>query len=208
MAQGPPYYLTPGDKWLPIHYWPESWQKISSPPAFDEFGNRVAPKPPEGKAVYWWLQPKETWPYRDEMPWEQKVLGAWPSSKVTMSDDLRYIWPGKQRPHPPWGYIKLVMSGTPDFSGDQTPKGNQILFNHFKIHMRWISPDEVRVMTALTPLGPRYYLRGQNWDFKELEYKQFRRVVRERRQARAVDMLAREIARTGGVPKPSADLFE
>jgi hypothetical protein len=91
---GPPYYLMPGDKWLPIITPPQDWQVVSSPPQFDEFGHRVAPKPPPGKAVYWWLQPRETWPYRDEMPWESsKQLGTWPSSKVSMWDDPS-IWPG------------------------------------------------------------------------------------------------------------------
>jgi hypothetical protein len=70
MPMGRPYYFMPGNKWLPILTPPQDWQKISSPPAFDEFGDRQAPKPPERNAVYWWLQPKDTWPYRDEMPWE------------------------------------------------------------------------------------------------------------------------------------------
>jgi hypothetical protein len=109
MPMGPPYYLMPGNKWLPIYYPPESWQ------VRDDTFPMEAPTPPEGKAVYWWLQPRETWPFRDEMPWEQKILGAWPSSKITMAEDLSIpsVWPDPKHA-PPCGYIKLKMPVEPD----------------------------------------------------------------------------------------------
>jgi hypothetical protein len=82
---------------LPSYYPPEWWQVIASPPEFDDLGNRVAPMPPPGQAVYWWLMPNETWLYREDMPWEDKQFGAWPASQVMMPEDLHNIWPGKQR---------------------------------------------------------------------------------------------------------------
>jgi len=203
MAQGPPYYYTAANKWLPIHLGPQSWQVTT----LDEHGNRIAAQPPPGEAVYWWLQPKETWPYRSEMPWEGKLFGAWPASKITMPEDLRYVWPGQRRPVPPWGYIKVKMPGTPDASGDQTPKGNQILFMNMKIHMRWISPDEMKVKTAITPMGPRYYAQSSGWSQHEYDYREFRTVLRMRRRGRVEQMLAPEIMRTRGQPKPHKDLF-
>jgi hypothetical protein len=203
----PMKYLTPVTNWLPIKIGPDFWETISSPPSFDEFGHRQRPKPPEGLPVYWWKLPRATWPYREEMPWEDKILGCWPASQVLMPEDLRpSIWPGKYTT-PPFGFIKLKMPGPPEVSGEQAPKGNQILFNRMKIHMRWISPDEMKVKTLITPLGPKYYFESQAWGQHEYDYKEFRRAMRERRQARAVEMLAREIARTGGVPQPSKDLF-
>ena len=168
MAQGPPYYLTAGNKWLPIYHSPEAWQ-VRGPTYPME-----APKPPPGKSVYWWLQPKSTWPYRDEMPWEKKSFGAWPSSKITMSDDLLSIWPGPA-PHPPWGYIKLKMPGERDLSVNEIP------LTRWRIHMRYLSPDEMKVMTTVTPFGPRYFLQSQNWEFKENEYKEYRKALKAKK---------------------------
>ena len=134
MPMGPPYYLMPAVKWVPL-YWPnQAWEINSFPPGFDENGNRLGPKPPDGAIIPWWKMPKDQWPI--EAPWEGKVFGAWPASKVTMSEDLTPgIWP---RGHhtPPFGFIKLRMPGTPDISGQQNPKGNQIAFMNMKIHMR------------------------------------------------------------------------
>jgi hypothetical protein len=180
---------------------------MASSPAYDDQGNRLAPLPPPGQPVYWWLLPKETWPYSEDMPWEEKILGAWPASQITMPEDLHNIWPGKQRSHPPFGFIKLKMPGTPDISGDQGPKGYQIPFVNMKMHMRWISPDEMKVKTAITPLGPRYYFQAKGWEQHESDYKEFRRAMRARRRARVQQMIAEEIVRTGGKPKPTKDLF-
>jgi hypothetical protein len=204
----PTKYLTPANKWLPTYYPPEAWQIISSPPAFDGSGNRVAPMPPPGEAAYWWLLPRETWPYRDEMPWEAKVFGAWPASQVLMSEDLPpSIWPGGHRT-PPFGFIKVKMPGTPDISGDQAPKGFQIPFVNMKMHMRWLSPDEMKVKTAITPLGPRYYFQAKGWEQHVTDYKEFQSAMRARRRAKVMNMLADEIIRTKGKPKPNApDLF-
>jgi hypothetical protein len=194
-------YLMSTFKWLPLYAPNESWETISFPPAFDEFGNRQGPKPPDGEAVYWWKLPKETWPYRDEMPWEPKILGAWQASQITMADDLPpSIWPGKPNV-PPFGFIKLKMPGESDISG------NQIAWIHMHIHARRISPDEMKVKTAITPLGPRYYLQSDNWKQYEYTYQQFRRAISARRRERFIGMVAEEIVRTKGKPKPSKDLF-
>jgi hypothetical protein len=196
--------LTPVVDWLPIKAPNDPWQVVLSPPAFDADGNRVAPKPPPGVPVYWWRQAKETWPYRDEMPWENKQFGAWPATQITMSDDLPpSIWPGPHRVHP-FGFIKLKMDGEPDAP---YTKGNQILAMDMHVHMRWISPDEIKVKTAITPMGPRYYIQSPNWEFKEYEYKQFRAELNRKRRERLVALLAEEMANYNGEPKPSKDLF-
>jgi hypothetical protein len=193
----------PANKYIPIYLGPDWWQVTT----LDSFGNRIAPLPPEGLAVDWWRVPREFSPYKNEMPYEDKSFGAWPASKVTMPEDLRYIWPGQRRPVPPWGYIKVKMPGTPDVSGVQEPKGYQIPFNHMRMHMRWMSPDEMKVKVAITPRGPRYYFPGNDLDKDGLDYKQFQYALKMRRKRRLQQILAREIARSGGSPKPSRDLF-
>src|SRR3984957_6781271 len=198
-------YLMPAEKWLPL-YWPnEEWEVISFPPAFDNNGNRVAAKPPDGAIIPWWKMPKDQWPI--EAPWAGKVFGAWPASQITMSEDLPpSIWPGGHRA-PPFGFIKLKMPGTPDVSGYQGPKGNQIPFVNMKIHMRWISPDEMKVKTAITPLGLRYYFQSEGWSQYEFDFKTFQSALRMKRRRRVQQMLAQEIARTRGQPKPTKDLL-
>jgi hypothetical protein len=42
-------------------------------------------------------------------------------------------------------------------------KGNQIFAMDMHVHMRWISPDEMKVKTAITPFGPRYYFQANGW---------------------------------------------
>jgi len=195
----PMKYLTPSTKWLPLYLGPQPWQVTT----LDEFGNRIAATPPRGEAVYWWLQDKSTWPYKNEMPWEDKVFGAWPASQVLMPEDLPpSIWPGGNRA-PKFGFIKLKMDG----ELDEVYSGHQIALMHMHIHMRWVSPDEMKVKTALTPLGPRYYFQAPGWEQHITDYNEFQRALRARRRGRIQRILAEEIARTGGKPKPSKDLF-
>ena len=112
--------------------------------------------------VRWWKQPKDTRPYKT--PFEPKVFGAWPASQVTMAEDLApSIWPGRANV-PPWGFIKLVMPGTPDISGDQNPKNHHIHMTGWKIHMRYLSMTQQKVMTVVTPFGPRYFLQSKDWE--------------------------------------------
>jgi hypothetical protein len=37
MPMGPPYYLMPVAAWLPLKWPNETWEVISSPPAFDDW---------------------------------------------------------------------------------------------------------------------------------------------------------------------------
>src|ERR1700722_21012633 len=115
-------YLLPVSKWFPI-YWPNAeWEIVPFK------------GPPNGAIIPWWKMPKNQWPV--DAPWEEKVFGAWPARQVTMAEDLPpSIWPGGHRA-PPFGFIKIKMPGTPDVSGDQTPKGNEIPFVNMRIHMR------------------------------------------------------------------------
>jgi hypothetical protein len=201
-------YLLPAVKWFPL-YWPhEEWEVISFPPAFDSDGNRVAPKPPDGATGPWWkMLPKDQWPL--EAPWASKWFGAWPASQVTMSEDLPpSIWPGGHRA-PPFGFIKVKMPGPPEISGDQGPKGYQIPFNHMRIHMRpELGPiHHMRIMTRNTPMGQKFYLIDNNWDYAEYNYLEYRKALKAKRQEKFMAMLASEIERTHRERKPTKDLF-
>jgi len=196
-------YLMPVAKWLPL-YWPnEEWEVISFPPAFDELGNRLAPKPPDGAIGPWWkMLPKSEWPIK--APWAPKWFGAWPASQITMSEDLRpSIWPGGHRA-PPFGFIKLKMPGEPN------QKGNQIPFTNWRIHMR---PDfgpihHMKIVTQVNALGEtRFYMIDNNWNKYEYEAQQYRAALKARRQERFREMIALEIYRTKGQPKPTKNLF-
>jgi hypothetical protein len=100
------------------------------------------------------------------------------------------------------------MPGDVTSSGNQLPKGNQIPLTHWRIHMRHLSPDEVRVMTAITPMGPRYYLQSPGWEQHEADCKEFKAVLRAKRRAKVEAMLAEIIASgMNGEPKPHVDLF-
>jgi hypothetical protein len=196
-------YLMPAIKWLPIYLGPEDWEITT----LDAEGNRVRPMPPPGREVYWWKLPREYWPFKDEMPWEKSQLGAWPASQVSMRDDPS-IWP-ERRSWPPFGYLKVRMPGDPSVSGDQNPKGNQIAFMNMRGHMRYLSPDEMKVKTAITPLGPRYYFSNPNWEQYEYEWKEFQEVLKLLRRERFMKMMAKEIERNEKEgPRPSKDLFE
>jgi hypothetical protein len=195
-------YLLPVAKWFPLYFPNGEWEVISFPPAFDEFGNRAAPQPPDGAIIPWWKMPKEFWPI--EAPWEPKIFGAWPASKVTMAEDLApSVWPGKPNV-PPFGYIKLMMPEEPD------QKGFSIPFYHMRMHMR---PDfgpihHMKIMTRVNALGEtKFYMIGKNWDQYEYDYREYRAALKARKHERVIQMLAEEIVRTKGQPKPSKDLF-
>jgi hypothetical protein len=195
-------YLLPAVKWFPL-YWPhEEWEVISFPPAFDSNGNRLAPKPPDGATGPWWkMLPKSEWPIA--APWEPKWFGAWPASKVMMSEDLKpSIWPGGHRA-PPWGFIKLAMPGEP------AKKGNQITFTNWRIHMRpYLGPiHHMKIMTRQTPMGQRFYMIDKNWNKYEYEAQQYRAALKARKQEQFMQTLADEILRTNSERKPRGDLF-
>jgi hypothetical protein len=201
-------YLMPSIKWFPL-YWPNmEWEVVSMPPAFDENGNRVKPQPPDGAMGPWWkMLPKEQWPL--EAPWAEKWFGAWNGNQVTIAEDLKpSIWPGPYTT-PPFGFIKVKMPGTPEVSGYQGPKGFQIPFNHMRMQMRpEIGPiHRLKVMTRNTPMGQKFYMIDEDWEQHEYDYKQYRKALKARKEERFMNMLAEEIARTGGIPKPSKDLF-
>jgi hypothetical protein len=175
---------------------------VSFPPAFDELGNRLAPKPPDGATGPWWkILPKDQWPI--EAPWSSKVFGAWPASQITMSEDLPpSIWPGGHRT-PPFGFIKLKMPG------QRITSDNEIPFPNWKIQMRpELGPiHHMRVMTRNTPMGQKFYLIDRNWDHAEYNYLEYRKALKQMKKEKFMRMFAEEIARTKGQPKPSIDLF-
>jgi hypothetical protein len=189
-------YLLPAVKWFPL-YWPnETWEVVPFK------------GPPDGAIGPWWkMLPKNMWPI--DAPWEPKIFGAWPASNVTMSEDLPpSIWPGGHRA-PPFGFISIKMPGTPDVSGDQTPKGNQIPFVHMNMHMR---PDfgpihHMRIMTRDTPMGQKFYLIDRNWDYAEYRFKEYRAALKRMKMEKYMALLAKEIATYDGKPKPHVDLF-
>jgi hypothetical protein len=102
------------------------------------------------------------------------------------------------------------MPGTPDVSGDQTPKGNQIPFVNMRMHMRpEIGPiHHMRILTRINSFGEtRFYMIDKNWHQYEYDYKEYRAAIKAKRQERFQQMLAAEIIRTKGEPKPTSDLF-
>jgi hypothetical protein len=168
------------------------------------------PKPPDGTIGHWWkMLPKDQWPI--EAPWAPKIFGAWPASKVTMSEDLPpSIWPGGHRA-PPFAFIKIKMPGTPDISGDQNPTGNQIPFVNMRMHMRpELGPiHHLKVITRRNALGEtKFYLIVQNWTQYEYDYREYRKMMRAKRRERFMEMMAEEIVRTKSEQKPPKDLFE
>jgi hypothetical protein len=204
-----PQYLLPAEKWWPL-YWPNAeWMVMPFPPAFDANGNRLAPVPPDGTPLHWWQMPKDQWP---ASAWEPKIFGAWPASKITMAEDLSIpsVWPGPMRA-PPFGFIKIKMPGTPDISGDQTPKGNQIPFVNMKMHMRphWVSHfNHLKIISRDTPMGEKFYLMDHNWEqYDEYSPAKISAAIKRRRDEKFREMLAEEIVRSRGMPKPSVDLF-
>jgi hypothetical protein len=146
--------------------------------------------------------PKSEWPI--EAPWAQKWFGAWRASKVSMSEDLKpSIWPGGHRA-PPWGFIKLAMPGEP------AQKGNQILFNHWRIHMRpELGPiHHMKIMTQVNALGEtKFYLINKNWEEAEYDAQEYRKALKRMKKEKFMQQFAEEIIRTRGQPQPSRDLF-
>jgi hypothetical protein len=177
-------YLLPAVKWFPI-YWPNAeWEirDLNSPTGVGQ--------PPDGATVPWWKMPKAQWPIA--APWEPKVFGAWPASKVSMPEDLQN-WP-------PFGVIKLLMPG------QALTKEQQISFMHMKIHMR---PEitHFSVISRNTPMGQKFYLIDKNWEQYECDYREYRRAMRTKRHQEYMELLAAKIAETKGHPQPTSDLF-
>jgi hypothetical protein len=192
-------YLMPVAKWFPI-YWPNAeWEIVSFPPSVPRKPN----PPPDGAIGPWWkMLPKDQWPIA--APWEEKIFGAWPASQIPVSEDLPpSIGPGGHRA-PPFGFIKIKMPGEPNV------KGNQIPFVNMKMHMR---PDfgpihHMRIQTQINALGEtKFYMIDKNWDKYEYEAQQYRTELKARKQERFIAMMAEEIVRTNGQPKPTTDLF-
>lgn len=149
-------YLLPSMKNVRV-YWPTySWQvEINA----DNEKRGQLPVPPNGVEIPWWLLPKAQWPILT--PWEMKVFGAWPPSKITMAEDLQKpsIWPGPYTT-PPWGYIKLRMPG------QKITKEYEISFMKMKIQINhfinYISPS-LKMVARQTPMGVKYdYINGSN----------------------------------------------
>jgi hypothetical protein len=186
----------PAVKWFPL-YWPnETWEvrDLSFP--------MQRPQPPDGAIIPWWKMPKDQWPI--EAPWEHKVLGAWPASQITMSEDLPpSIWPRGHKTAP-FGFIKLKMPREPDTSD------HQIAFLNMKMHM---APElgpihHMKIMTQRNALGEtKFYMIDKNWNQYDYDYREYRKALREKRIEKYMEKLAAEIASYNGVPKPSKDLF-
>lgn len=153
---------------------------------------------------------KDQWPI--EAPWEPKWFGAWPASQVTMAEDLSIpsVWPGPKRA-PPFGFIKIQMPGPSEINGVwNNPKGNQIPFSNMRIHMR---PDfgpihHMKMLTEVNALGEtKFYMIDKNWEKYEYDSQEYRKILKQRKKEKIMQMLAEEIARSKGRPKPSRDLF-
>lgn len=186
----PVKYLLPAAKWFPI-YWPNAdWKVVPFPPT-----PGVGPVPPDGAILQWWDLPKDQWPVA--APWEPKVFGAWPASQISTSEDLVN--------HPPFGFISLKVPG------QLITSGNEIPFVNFQIHTR---PDgleyfnRMKIMSRQTPMGQKFYLIDENWEFAEYNYREYRKAIKAKRQERFCEMIAAEIMRRRGKLQPTKDLFE
>jgi hypothetical protein len=213
-------YLLPSEKWLPIHWPPEDWQVRDGTVPME------APVPPPGRYIHWWLLPKDQWPF--STPWEEKQLGAWSSFHVQTDRDLVN--------HPPFGYINLKMLGQQITSGNAITWHHMNAHmgfpypSPFRFHHKF-------VMALNTPMGAKFYVINKNWvkfrpdiDEPKIDQQEFYQHIGNRRdmtqwlakqedakKRRAIErakarerykaMLAAEIEKTGGVPKPSVDLF-
>jgi hypothetical protein len=187
-----PQYLLPAEKWWPI-YWPnQEWQVVPFT------------GPPDGAVLQWWHLPKDQWPQAP--PFEPKILGCWPASKVTVSEDLPpSIWPGGHKT-PPFGFIKLLMPGQRGLNKEQ-----QISFMNMKIHMRphWVSHfNHLKIISRDTPMGQKFYLMDNNWEqHEEYSAKNITAALKRIRQEKFREMLAAEIVRKTQ-QKPTSDLFK
>lgn len=138
MPIGPPYYLQPEVKWLPLYTPPKSWQILKIE---DVLAGKM-PSPPDGVQVPWWLLPKDQWPY--QAPFEKKQFGVWPASKVSMWHKNYNRWPA-------FGVIKLKMDG------QKIDAGKQISFLGMKIHMRHLDITQLKVTAVNVGSLVKYY---------------------------------------------------
>jgi hypothetical protein len=145
--------LYPVEKWLPVNVSPASDPKAATPsdPAWQVITTPNEPaKPPVGLPVYWWLHPKADWPYAT--PWAKKQFGTFPPMQT-------WMWEHHTDHFPPGGIIKTHMAGQKVVEATE-----RISFQNIKMHMRHLSPDEVKLKIAVTPFGKRYYAQGKSWD--------------------------------------------
>ena len=67
----------------------------------------------------------------------------------------------------------------------------------------------MKIMTRVNALGEtKFYVIDKNWDQHEYLVKEYRAALKARRLERFQQMLAEEIVKTKGQPKPHIDLFE
>jgi hypothetical protein len=79
-----------------------------------------------------------------------------------------------------------------------------------RMHMRpEIGPiHHMKIMTRINALGEtKFYMIDKNWEQYEYDYREYRAAMKARKRERFVEMLAKEIVRTKGEPKPTKDLF-
>jgi hypothetical protein len=138
--------LYPAEKWLPLYAPNDPWEVV--PLASDP--NFPWAKPPPGVPVYWWKHPKKDWPY--QTPGEPKIFGCFPAMQTWMADDHTHHFP-------PLGIIKTHMAGQ-----KVTEATERIAFQNIKMHMRHLSPDEMKLKMTVAPFGMRYRARGMAWD--------------------------------------------
>jgi hypothetical protein len=190
-------YLLPAVKWFPL-YWPNApWEirDLNSPTGIGQ--------PPDGAIIRWWKLPKDQWPI--EAPWEPKIFGAWPASKVTMIEDLQRppgVWPGRKR-IPPFGFIKLAMPG-------ELALKNHQAFMQMKMHMR---PDiayvgnHFKIRSYINAFGEqKFFYVNSNSEYKEYDMKEWRAALRGRRYKQVKKM----VEELEGQPKqlrPPTNLF-
>jgi hypothetical protein len=177
--------------------WPnEYWEVIPFPPT-----PGVAPVIPAGVIAPWWKLPKSQWPI--EAPWEPKIFGCWPASKVQMMENFLN--------HPPFGVIKLMIPRGPDDQlMDLQEKHHQIAFQKMKIHMpqfiNYISPY-LKMVSQTNAFGEqKFHFVTANWTQKEYDVKEWRRLMRERHYEEIMSMIA-NMENEPKTLRPATNLF-
>jgi hypothetical protein len=181
---------------------------VPFPPTFDELGNRKGPVPPERAPA---MVAVTQGPMACRCAMGRKSL--WCLARQQDYNGGRFIntiCMARTKRAPPFGYIKIRMPGTPDVSGEQNPKENQIPFVNMKIHMRphWVTHhNRLKIMSRQTPMGQKFYLMDDNWEQHEYEARQFRAAIKARMRERIIEMIAAEVVKTRRQPQPTKDLF-
>jgi hypothetical protein len=219
-------------KWPPYDREPTPWQlKGSAPPPPDAiipwWLDRNNPSLPSDKS---------TWPYQP-VPWGYKVFGSFSPRNIKMREDIGApVDDGPPKPWPPsniWPTVAFPkpaglaqVNTRPDGIWGKTPSVNVMNVRMLPDVLLDVSPHPnvwaqgkleaaLREMTRKRPIRIQTEegsitiksMRHSNWRQHAKAQNELREALKARREERYREMLAAEIVRTRGEPRPHADLF-